>query len=131
MKVVVIGSKYLDREESDKFEKNYQNLKNNVVSQDTELEDLAQEYEKNLNLVGIMAFSDNLREGVQDTIQFLRDSDLKTWMVTGDNRENSVNVALQTQLIKENMPIRHIKFQKNEDARATLRGILDSVASQY
>jgi len=131
LKVQVIAKKELQDHERDDFIKKYKNYRDNIVYQGNELEELANTYEKGLSLVGIVALQDELRPAATETIQLLRDADIKIWMVTGDNRENAMNVAYQTGIIKKGITVKTVRIEKEEAARSTIKGLLDAVQSQY
>ncbi|KAL0478361.1 phospholipid-transporting ATPase [Acrasis kona] len=60
------------------------------------------EMECNLNVMGASAIMDKLQDGVPDVIVKLRRAGIKIWMLTGDQLETAVNVALSCSLIGSN-----------------------------
>ncbi len=57
--------------------------------------------ERNLEIIGSTAIEDCLQDGVQDTLQKMREAGIKTWMITGDKVETAVNIGRSCGLIKE------------------------------
>ena len=51
------------------------------------------EHESNMELIGILALSDELREDAASVVQFLTENGIKTVMVTGDNRLIAKEIA--------------------------------------
>ncbi|XP_068090074.1 phospholipid-transporting ATPase IK-like isoform X2 [Hyperolius riggenbachi] len=69
---------------------------------------LAQVYEDlecNLQLLGATAIEDKLQKGVPETIQLLKDGNMKIWMLTGDKQETAVNIAYSCNIISSDMQI--------------------------
>ncbi|KAM9330395.1 phospholipid-transporting ATPase VD [Gastrophryne carolinensis] len=55
--------------------------------------------ETNLTLLGATGIEDRLQEGVPETIESLRKSGIKIWMLTGDKEETAVNIAYSCKLL--------------------------------
>ncbi|XP_077332109.1 phospholipid-transporting ATPase IK-like isoform X1 [Lithobates pipiens] len=78
-----------------------------IILQNRE-EHLGQVYEyieKNLQLLGVTAIEDKLQNDVPQTIQLLRNGNMKIWMLTGDKQETAVNIAYSCNLISSDMQI--------------------------
>ncbi|KAG1939757.1 phospholipid-transporting ATPase IC isoform X1 [Pimephales promelas] len=68
-------------------------------NQDTALEDIYDQMEKDLTLLGVTAIEDRLQEGVPETIATLRRAGVKVWVLTGDKTETAVNVGYACKLM--------------------------------
>lgn len=140
-KVIVIAKKELEPEDATEYSRKYQNLKMSLYDQDGDLEDLAKSLEKELRLVGVIALQDYLKDDAIETIKFLQDADIKTWLLTGDNRENALNAAHLTRIVDLDCDIHHIKLdnQKSsdekegykQDAKGVIRTILNRIKKAY
>ena len=64
---------------------------------------LADEIERDLELVGASAIEDELQDGVPETIASLREAGIRIWVATGDKLETAVNIALAANLLDEEM----------------------------
>ncbi|PFH56082.1 hypothetical protein XA68_17086 [Ophiocordyceps unilateralis] len=53
-----------------------------------------------LELVGATAIEDKLQVGVAETIETLREANIKVWMLTGDKRETAINIGHAAGLCK-------------------------------
>uniref|UniRef100_A0AAF5D3S5 Phospholipid-transporting ATPase n=1 Tax=Strongyloides stercoralis TaxID=6248 RepID=A0AAF5D3S5_STRER len=69
------------------------------------LDEVADEIESNLTLVGVSAIEDKLQEGVPDTIASLLEAKIKIWILTGDKKETAVNIAQSSALFSMNSNI--------------------------
>ncbi|XP_063771913.1 phospholipid-transporting ATPase IK isoform X2 [Pseudophryne corroboree] len=69
------------------------------------LEMVYDEMESNLMLLGATAIEDKLQDGVPETIQLLKNANMKVWMLTGDKQETAVNIGFSCQLLSDDMDI--------------------------
>nr|KAF6400410.1 ATPase phospholipid transporting 8B3 [Rousettus aegyptiacus] len=69
------------------------------------LHQLYEEMEQNLQLLGATAIEDKLQDGVPETIQCLKQGNIKVWVLTGDKQETAVNIGFACRLLSEDMVI--------------------------
>ncbi|XP_075057648.1 phospholipid-transporting ATPase IK [Mixophyes fleayi] len=69
------------------------------------LEMVYDEMESNLKLLGATAIEDKLQDGVPETIQLLKNANIKVWMLTGDKQETAVNIGFSCRLLSDDMDI--------------------------
>jgi magnesium-transporting ATPase (P-type) len=81
-------------------------------------------------LMGIVALQDELRDHAVETVDMLRDANINIFMVSGDNRENCVNVAYNTGILKKGMTVRHLKIDNELGSRAAIKSLLDGIQNQ-
>lgn len=55
--------------------------------------------ERDLNIVGATAIEDKLQDQVKETIQDLKKSNIKVWMLTGDKKETAISIGFACGLI--------------------------------
>uniref|UniRef100_A0A671F2A2 Phospholipid-transporting ATPase n=1 Tax=Rhinolophus ferrumequinum TaxID=59479 RepID=A0A671F2A2_RHIFE len=67
------------------------------------LHQVYEEMEQNLQLLGATAIEDKLQDGVLETIQCLKQGNIKVWVLTGDKQETAVNIGFACQLLSEDM----------------------------
>jgi len=63
------------------------------------IDELANEIEVNLTLLGATAVEDKLQDRVPDVIYDLLGANIKIWMLTGDKLETAENIAKSCKLI--------------------------------
>ncbi|KAI7791325.1 putative phospholipid-transporting ATPase IC [Triplophysa rosa] len=68
-------------------------------NQETMLEEIYDQMERELMLLGMTAIEDRLQEGVPETIEILRKAGVKVWVLTGDKTETAVNVGYACKLM--------------------------------
>uniref|UniRef100_A0A4W5NJ00 Phospholipid-transporting ATPase n=1 Tax=Hucho hucho TaxID=62062 RepID=A0A4W5NJ00_9TELE len=66
---------------------------------DDMLEQLHDDMERDLKLLGVTAIEDRLQDGVPETISLLRQAGLKVWVLTGDKKETAVNIGYACRLL--------------------------------
>jgi phospholipid-translocating ATPase len=70
---------------------------------------VADEYERELELLGSTAIEDRLQDGVPDTIANLQMAGIKIWVLTGDKLETAVNIGFSCKLLTKKMFLIMIK----------------------
>jgi H+-transporting ATPase len=92
---IIASSCKLDKETKEKFEREVETLaKNGYRSLAVAINNKSKE-EKDMQLIGLIALSDILRDDAESVIQFLKQNGIGVSMVTGDNR------AIASQIAKE------------------------------
>ncbi|XP_045058203.2 phospholipid-transporting ATPase IK isoform X2 [Desmodus rotundus] len=69
------------------------------------LHQVYEEMEQDLQLLGATAIEDRLQDGVLETIQCLKQGNIKVWILTGDKPETVVNIGFACRLLSEDMLI--------------------------
>ncbi len=69
------------------------------MDREKRIEDVQDEIEQGLTLVGATAIEDKLQDKVGETIQFIKDAGIKVWVLTGDKVETAINIAFSCNLI--------------------------------
>ncbi|KAM8872342.1 phospholipid-transporting ATPase ID [Synchiropus picturatus] len=67
------------------------------------LDELYEEIEKDLQLLGATAVEDKLQDGVPQTIEQLAKADIKIWVLTGDKQETAENIGYSCNMLREEM----------------------------
>uniref|UniRef100_A0A8V5GPZ9 Phospholipid-transporting ATPase n=1 Tax=Melopsittacus undulatus TaxID=13146 RepID=A0A8V5GPZ9_MELUD len=66
---------------------------------DEALDQVYEEIEQNLILLGATAIEDKLQDGVAETIARLSKADIKIWVLTGDKKETAENIGFSCELL--------------------------------
>lgn len=67
------------------------------------MEEVQDIIEQNLTLVGATAIEDKLQDKVGETIEYLRKTGIKVWVLTGDKIETAINIGISCRLINNKM----------------------------
>ncbi|CAM8952983.1 unnamed protein product [Rhodiola kirilowii] len=73
----------------------------NSVSEDREtlIDEVAEEIERDLFLLGATAVEDKLQDGVPECIDKLAQAGIKLWVLTGDKMETAINIGYACSLL--------------------------------
>ncbi|GMR41325.1 hypothetical protein PMAYCL1PPCAC_11520, partial [Pristionchus mayeri] len=74
-----------------------------MVSRERRLDELYEEMESGLTLVGATAIEDKLQDGVPEAIARLKQANIKIWVLTGDKTETAINIAYSCNLLSDDM----------------------------
>uniref|UniRef100_A0A8C5FUS8 Phospholipid-transporting ATPase n=1 Tax=Gadus morhua TaxID=8049 RepID=A0A8C5FUS8_GADMO len=74
---------------------------------DAALDQVYEQIENDLLMIGASAIEDKLQDGVPETIANLAKADIKIWVLTGDKKETAENIGFSCQLLTDNMKIHY------------------------
>jgi magnesium-transporting ATPase (P-type) len=110
----------LTPEETESFATKWLNAKNAVADRAQRLEEVALEYERDLELVGATAIEDKIQDGVPETIANLMQCGIKVWVLTGDKQETAINIGYSCKLLTEQMEVIRVNCETLEETMITL-----------
>ncbi|KAF5745315.1 hypothetical protein HS088_TW07G00899 [Tripterygium wilfordii] len=104
LRTLIIAYRELDEKEYRDFNKKFNEAKNSV-SADREMliDEVADQTERNLILLGATAVEDKLQNGVPDCIDKLAQAGIKLWVLTGDKMETAINIGFACSLLRQGM----------------------------
>ena len=76
-----------------------------LENKEKKVEEIFNKIEQGIYLLGCTIVEDKLQDEVPETIQDLRDANIKIWMLTGDKMNTAYNIGLSCNLISSNMKI--------------------------
>uniref|UniRef100_A0A3Q4GYP5 Phospholipid-transporting ATPase n=1 Tax=Neolamprologus brichardi TaxID=32507 RepID=A0A3Q4GYP5_NEOBR len=74
-----------------------------MEGREEKLDELYEEIEKDMMLLGATAVEDKLQDGVPETIEQLAKADIKIWVLTGDKQETAENIGYSCNMVREEM----------------------------
>ena len=104
-RTLLIGMKIISQEEYNTFSNNLKEANMSLENKEKKVEEIFNNIEQNLYLLGCTIVEDKLQDEVPQTIQDLRNADMKIWMLTGDKMNTAYNIGLSCNLISSNMKI--------------------------
>lgn len=113
LRTLVIARKKLSLDTYMEFQGRYDQAKLSVVDRNGEMERVQTTIEKDLELLGLTGVEDKLQDNVKPTLELLRNSGIKIWMLTGDKVETASCIAVSSKLVSRNSSI--IQFCKIHD----------------
>ncbi|KAH0795183.1 phospholipid-translocating P-type ATPase, flippase family protein [Histomonas meleagridis] len=76
-----------------------------IQNRDELVNEVCNEIENDLILLGATAIEDKLQEGVPDTIESLLRAKINVWVITGDKRETAINIGFACSLLTGDMKL--------------------------
>ena len=114
LRTIVLGYKMLTEKEREDFLQKIQNAKNFPVNIEGRIEMVFAEYEKDLNLLGVVGIEDLVLPETQNTIQALQSSGIKIWMLSGDTETSTFATALKARILKQETALVNLKNIESE-----------------
>ncbi|XP_035765721.1 phospholipid-transporting ATPase ID-like, partial [Neolamprologus brichardi] len=74
-----------------------------MEGREEKLDELYEEIEKDMMLLGATAVEDKLQDGVPQTIEQLAKADIKIWVLTGDKQETAENIGYSCNMLRGEM----------------------------
>ncbi|CAN4124717.1 unnamed protein product [Withania somnifera] len=104
LRTLILAYRELNEEEYKTFNEKFLEAKNSV-SEDREaiIDEVTDNIEKNLILLGATAVEDKLQPGVPDCIDKLAQAGIKIWVLTGDKMETAINIGFACSLLRQGM----------------------------
>lgn len=125
LRTLCIGSKVLHDSDYETWDKKFGDASGDLAQielrkngESNSIDDLMNEMEVDLELIGVTAIEDKLQSKVPQTIATLEDAYIKVWMLTGDKQETAINIAFACQLVTVEMEqiIFNRKLFSNDEA---------------
>jgi len=119
LRTLVLGTRIIDQKEYDEWDAKYQAAARSLSEdRESKINVIAEELEKDFELVGLTAIEDKLQEGVPHAIETLRLAGMKVWMITGDKMETAINIGISCNLIASQDVLRLTADNKTEAEEA-------------
>ena len=93
LRYFIFCKKVLSEDETSTFLSKYKSAENYVIKSEEHLKELAIEYEKDMDFLGVLFFEEKIPQELKLTIKKLNSVGIKVWMASGDKRENVLSVA--------------------------------------
>ena len=99
LRTLLFAYKWIDNKTYDNWNQKYHKAKTSLINRKKKTEDVGEEIEVDLNILGATAIEDKLQDGVTEAIEKIKRAGIKMWMLTGDKRETAINIGYLCKLI--------------------------------
>ncbi|QLG72431.1 hypothetical protein HG535_0D01390 [Zygotorulaspora mrakii] len=99
LRTLLYSYKWISTSEYDEWAQRYHKAKTSLTNRKTKIDEVGEEIEEELHLLGATAIEDKLQEGVAESIEKIRRAGIHMWMLTGDKRETAINIGYSCKLI--------------------------------
>ncbi|XP_077377783.1 phospholipid-transporting ATPase ID-like [Festucalex cinctus] len=128
LRTLALAYKDLDEDFFLQWQQRHHEASTTLDEREGKLEQLYEEIETDLLLLGATAIEDKLQDGVPQTIEQLSKADIKIWVLTGDKQETAENIGYSCNLLREEMnDVFVISGNSPEDVRQELRNARTSM----
>ncbi|XP_073321961.1 phospholipid-transporting ATPase ID-like [Pagrus major] len=128
LRTLALAYKDLDEEYFNQWKQRHHEASTEMDDRESKLDQLYEEIENDLLLLGATAIEDKLQDGVPQTIEQLSKADIKIWVLTGDKQETAENIGYSCNLLREEMnDVFIVSGNSSEDVRQELRNARTSM----
>uniref|UniRef100_A0A7N8YPW2 Phospholipid-transporting ATPase n=1 Tax=Mastacembelus armatus TaxID=205130 RepID=A0A7N8YPW2_9TELE len=128
LRTLALAYKDLDEDYFTQWKQRHHEASTALDDRESKLDQLYEEIENDLLLLGATAIEDKLQDGVPQTIEQLAKADIKIWVLTGDKQETAENIGYACNLLREEMnEVFIISGNSPEDVQAELRTLAKGV----
>jgi phospholipid-translocating ATPase len=99
LRTLCLAYRVLDPKYYDQWAKEYHNATVALEDRETRIEEVSEQIENELVLLGATAIEDKLQDGVPECISDLKRAGIKVWVATGDKLETAVAIGYTTHLL--------------------------------
>ncbi|XP_016450141.2 putative phospholipid-transporting ATPase 9 isoform X1 [Nicotiana tabacum] len=104
LRTLILAYRKLSEEEYKSFNEKFLEAKNSISEdRETIIDEITDNIEKDLILLGATAVEDKLQPGVPDCIDKLAQAGIKIWVLTGDKMETAINIGYACSLLRQGM----------------------------
>ncbi|XP_056875092.1 phospholipid-transporting ATPase ID [Takifugu flavidus] len=103
LRTLALAYKDLDEDYIEGWKRRHYEATIAMDGREEKLDELYEEIEKDLQLLGVTAVEDKLQDGVPQTIEQLAKADMKIWVLTGDKQETAENIGYSCNMLREEM----------------------------
>ncbi|XP_039615081.1 phospholipid-transporting ATPase ID-like isoform X2 [Polypterus senegalus] len=103
LRTLVLAYKDLDDSYFSSWKVRHHEAITSLENREEKLDELYEEIETNMKLLGATAIEDKLQDGVPQTIEQLSKADIRIWVLTGDKQETAENIGYSCSLLREEM----------------------------
>jgi phospholipid-transporting ATPase len=126
LRTLLLARRELEESLALRWLESYKAASSNIEDREQMLHDVAEEIEKDLEIVGASAVEDRLQDGVPEAITSLHQAGIKLWVLTGDKIETAINICTSATLIKEHMNVIMIKSLNVDELQQQLVNLLNT-----
>ena len=105
LRTLCVAMRALDAGEYEAWARRYEQAAAQLDGRRAALDAVAEELERDLELLGATAIEDKLQDGVPETIATLQTAGIRVWVLTGDRQETAINIGYSCRLISESMSL--------------------------
>ncbi|KAL8451743.1 hypothetical protein Emed_001905 [Eimeria media] len=123
LRTMVLACKYMSQDETDAYQRLYNDAYASVYSREGRLEEVAEQFERDLEYLGITGVRDKLQAYVPETLGLMMEAGIRVWIATGDDVEYTLHICHSCRLLTSQTKVFHAALA-TRGKRAKREGIL-------
>ncbi|CAO3595457.1 unnamed protein product [Absidia cylindrospora] len=130
LRTLCLAYRFIAADEYNEWNKQFMKASASIYGREEKLDQVCEEIESELLLMGGTAIEDRLQDGVPETIAMLAQSGIKLWVLTGDKTETAINIGYACNLVTTDMELLVVKASTREDTVQQLENALDQIKKE-
>ncbi|CDJ64673.1 adenylate and guanylate cyclase catalytic domain-containing protein, putative [Eimeria necatrix] len=123
LRTMVLACKYMSQDETDAYQRLYNDACSSVYSREERLEQVAEQFERDLEYLGITGVRDKLQAYVPETLELMMEAGIRVWIATGDDVEYALHICHSCRLLTSHTKVFHAALA-TRGKRAKREGML-------
>ena len=115
LRTLVICQKVISEEQFEEWKKEYNEAQASLQNRDALVQEVIEQLEENMELLGVTGVEDKLQKDVQITIESFRNAGINIWMLTGDKVETATCIAISAGLKNKSQRFKFLKEVRDKD----------------
>lgn len=103
LRTLILAEKEVSEDFYFKWNKKYARACVALHDREEKMNVIAEQIENQFDLVGSTAIEDKLQDNLAETIKFIKEAEIKLWVLTGDKIETAINIGYSCQLLTQDM----------------------------
>ncbi|XP_038076236.1 phospholipid-transporting ATPase ID-like isoform X3 [Patiria miniata] len=103
LRTLCLAMKDIDEDYYQAWKRKHHAAATSLDDREAKLDELYEEIETNMSLLGATAIEDKLQDGVPTAIENLHKANIKLWVLTGDKLETAINIGYSCKLLTDQM----------------------------
>lgn len=129
LRTLCIAQRYLNEGEYLDWCKHYDEAAASLTDRDDAVDEVSEQIEHSLTLLGATALEDKLQVGVPEAIEKLHQAGIKLWILTGDKLQTAIEIGFSCNLLNADMETMIISADHEQGARAQLEAACNKIAA--
>lgn len=125
LRTLLFATKVISKSEFETWYKDFLEARSSLENREQLVDQVSARMEQDLEYLAVTAVEDKLQDRVPETIKFMREADIRLWVLTGDKRETAENIGYSANLLDRMMAVVHIKATNKEDCFNQMKQVLD------
>lgn len=132
LRTLCIAQRYLDGDKFDDWLQRYKTINNSLDDlKEERIDELNEELETDLILLGGTAIEDRLQEKVPESISILSEAGIKLWVLTGDKIETAINIGFSCNLLSNEMKLLVVRPEDGDLQQEYIDGLITGYLQEY